>query len=360
MFNGAKRAYESAIQNALIGFVDSILRGVGQVMFQNSPITGVLLLIGIFYNSWLFGIYAILGTVVSTLTGIALGAPRDMVRAGLFGFNGTLLGIAFAFFLQAEPFPQPVHLAYTVAGAIAVAVVMSALAYLLSVWEVPALTAPFVFTTWFFLSAFYYFSFLQNTAFIPPPALVSHVTEIGAVSINTLYEGLFKGVAEVFFQDNIITGMVFLVAILVNSRISFAFAVLGSIVGLLAALGLGAAETTLRLGLFGFSSVLTGIALGGVFYVVSWRSTLYAIFAIIVTAIMFASISVFLTPASVPALTAPFVVTTWFFLFAKRLFTQLHSVSPADAKTAEENLGAFRARITAARTDGGKDQRARS
>ena len=39
--------------------------------------------------------------------------------------------------------------------------------------------------------------------------------------------GFFKGVGKVFFQNNVVTAIIFLVAILVNSRISCLFAALG-------------------------------------------------------------------------------------------------------------------------------------
>ena len=38
----------------LLGFLDSVLRDVGQVMLQNNSYAGLLFLIGIFYNSTLF------------------------------------------------------------------------------------------------------------------------------------------------------------------------------------------------------------------------------------------------------------------------------------------------------------------
>lgn len=46
---------------------DTLLRGVGQVMLQNNALTGLLFLIGIFYNSWIMGLGAMLGVLVSTL-----------------------------------------------------------------------------------------------------------------------------------------------------------------------------------------------------------------------------------------------------------------------------------------------------
>ncbi|MDP2944337.1 MAG: urea transporter, partial [bacterium] len=37
----------------MVSYFKIILRGVGQVMLQNNALTGLLFLVGIFYNSWL-------------------------------------------------------------------------------------------------------------------------------------------------------------------------------------------------------------------------------------------------------------------------------------------------------------------
>ena len=46
-----------------------------------------------------------------------------------------------------------------------------------------------------------------------------------------LANALFRGIAEVFLQGNLRTGMVFAIAILVNSRTCFVFALLGLALG---------------------------------------------------------------------------------------------------------------------------------
>ena len=56
----------------LLGFLDSVLRGVGQVMLQNNSYAGLLFLIGIFYNSTLFGMAVLVGTAASTATACSL------------------------------------------------------------------------------------------------------------------------------------------------------------------------------------------------------------------------------------------------------------------------------------------------
>ncbi len=119
------------------------------------------------------------------------------------------------------------------------------------------------------------------------------------------------------------------VAILVNSRVCFGFALLGSALGGLTALVLGGDGVTIYHGLYGFNAVLTGIALGGLFLVLNVWSMMYALIGVMFSAIVFAAIAVALSPLGMPALTAPFVLTTWVFLLPTTSFRALQRVSIA-------------------------------
>ena len=291
-----------AERNPAVGVVDTLLRGVGQVMFQNNPLTGLLFLVGIFVNSFKLGGAGLLGLAASTLAAYLLGTDRALIRAGLFGFNGILVGIALAFFFEFD-FLLAV---YIVLGAAVSTIVMMALINLLTPWDMPALTAPFVLTTWLLLFAVYQFDFLPPTALIAPltpepgAAVQTELRELatgtGGLTLANLAHGLFRGVGEVMFEDNLLTGVIFLIAILVNSRISALFAVLGSAVALLTALALGGDGFSIYHGLYGFNAVLCAIALGGLFFVLTWKSAIYALLAAVFSVVAFAAIAVLLVP----------------------------------------------------------------
>lgn len=51
--------------NQRVEVINALLRGVGQVMFQNSSTTGLLFLVGIFLNSYECGLTALLGLVAA-------------------------------------------------------------------------------------------------------------------------------------------------------------------------------------------------------------------------------------------------------------------------------------------------------
>src|SRR5262249_41700811 len=62
----------------------------------------------------------------------------------------------------------------------------------------------------------------------------------------------------------------------------------------------------------------------------NWWSTIYAFIGAIFSAIVFAAIAVALSPLGMPALTAPFVLTTWVFLVPTADFRALQRVSVAE------------------------------
>ena len=43
-------------------------RGIGQVMFQNNALSGLLMLVGIFFNSWQMGVLAVFVYAIGILT----------------------------------------------------------------------------------------------------------------------------------------------------------------------------------------------------------------------------------------------------------------------------------------------------
>ena len=51
-------AYRSSLEKAGVRFVNSVLRGAGQAMFQDNSITGIPVLGDILFESCIFGLYA--------------------------------------------------------------------------------------------------------------------------------------------------------------------------------------------------------------------------------------------------------------------------------------------------------------
>ena len=78
--------------------INAILRGIGQVIFANNPLSGLIILVAIFIHSPWVGIYGLLGAIASTVTAIFLKLNVGAIRNGVLGFNGTLIGLALGTF----------------------------------------------------------------------------------------------------------------------------------------------------------------------------------------------------------------------------------------------------------------------
>ncbi|MFP5346139.1 MAG: urea transporter [Actinomycetes bacterium] len=331
-----RRTIASLRTSALGSFGEWVLRGVGQVFLQNNPLTGTLFLLGIFLSSRAAGMYALLGTVTATGTALLLGVPRSSVAQGLYGFNGTLTAIALSFYLRHEW-----QLAvYVVVASAASSILAGALQNFLSSDHIPSLTVAFVTTTWLFLAGLQQFSALTEyrtdivEAHLPQPQGRSG----GALHPHDLFVGFFNGFSEVLLQAGVWSGAAILLGILVNSRISAAAAAVGTLIGFGAGWLLGFPVDAVSAGLTGYNSLLTTIALGGVYYVLTIRSALFAAFGGLVTLVAYAALTSVLAPFGLPVLTAPFVLTTWTFLYATSSPTALRVVHPDDASTPEGNL----------------------
>lgn len=304
----------------LVWLLDIHLRGAGQVMLQNNPLTGLLFVMGIFWGAAVIGnvtvaVGAIVGLVAATTTAISLRSNKASLEQGLFGFNGILVGVAVPTFLVMEPATWFL----LVIGAAVSTVVMLAVSHVTKMWGVPALTFPFVLTTSFLVLAAYSFGHLPIRGMGAPalPAPIGDAATGLELSAGFLLEACIKGVSQVFLINNVIAGAVFIVALLISYAWAALFAVAGSIVSVAVALILGASPTDIDAGLYSFSPVLTSIALGCVFFEPSWRVALFALLGTIFTVIVQGALDAAVAPMGIPTFTAAFVFVTWLFLLPK-------------------------------------------
>lgn len=269
-----------------------ILRGVSQVMLQNNAFTGLLFLIAIFYNSWIMGLGALIGVIISTITAFILNYEKKDINDGLYGFNGTLVGIALFFFFKINI----LLICLVILGSILSSIIMN----FMHKRKLYPYTFPFVLSTWILI------------VFIKFLNLIPFQTQelIKAENLNIL-SSLSIGFGQVMFQANIITGIIFFIAILINSRISAIYALIGSSIGILTALVFSFPLNLINIGIFGFNSVLCGIALADK----KLSSLFYALVSIIISVFIING----MINVSIIALTSPFVFATWITLALRKV-----------------------------------------
>lgn len=270
-------------------------RGIGQVMFQNNALSGLLMLIGIFLNSWEMGVLAVSGNIISTLTAYFSGYGRDDIKDGLYGFNGTLVGIAVGVFMELS------------IGSL----LLMAVASCISTWiarlfnlqrSLPGFTAPFILSVW---------GLLGFCTWIMPDMLpVSDAVTDTTQGIN-YFQTFSFGIGQVMFQGNIWTGLFFLTGILVNSRTAAFYTVLGTLLPIPFAILLGIDSETLNMGLMGYNGVLCAIALGD--------RTLKGLVWDSCSVLLSTLLQIIGMNLEITTLTAPFVVSVWIIIGIQKL-----------------------------------------
>lgn len=300
----------------------TLLRGVGQVMFQDSMYTGLIFLIGIFWGAYeehipIVAWGCLVGVMTSTLTGYVLRLPDRNAAQGLWGFNGALVGCAFPTFLGNTPW---MWIGLMICAAMTTWV-QCGMDRGLGKFGVSSLTAPFVLCTYFFLLAARLFKGMSPIHMGTPELPDGHHADM-VLSVSHLAEYWLKGISQVFLIDSWITGVCFLVALAVNNVRAAVWAAVGSAVALAVAMLWGGPGADIAGGLYGFSAVLTAIALGATFGNTSWQASLWTLIGIICTVFVQAAMNAFFSPMGLPTLTGPFCLTTWLFLFPEFKFFQ--------------------------------------
>ncbi|QNH03176.1 urea transporter [Pseudomonas sediminis] len=129
---GTPAAPELSFLQLLLG----VLRGLGQVIFLDSPLAGLCLLIGLRLADGRTALWALLGSSSGSVLALFYGWPSDGTLAGLYGYNATLAAIALA-----QVYRCPLVPAVGIILALVLQPGFSALG-------LPALTMPFILACW--------------------------------------------------------------------------------------------------------------------------------------------------------------------------------------------------------------------
>ncbi|XP_069571808.1 urea transporter 1-like isoform X1 [Brachyistius frenatus] len=273
-------------QAVVIQLLDCIFRGVAQVMFVNNPLSGLLVVAGLFVQNPWWALNGLLGTFVSTGSAILLGQSREAISMGLHGYNGTLVGILMAVFSAKGSWYWWLLLP-NVFTSMLCPVVSSALSSLASKWDLPVFTLPFNILVCLHIAATgAAHPYFPEVDIQPKSNLHPSNDSIQSLSISQLFLSVPVGVGQVYGCDSPWTGGLILLALLLCSPTICFHAMLGSAAGIFTGFALAAPHRDIYSGLWGYNSALSCIAIGGVFYVLTWQTHLLAIICALFSAYM--------------------------------------------------------------------------
>ncbi|NLU69285.1 urea transporter [Streptomyces sp. HNM0574] len=302
-----------------VRFGYELLRGVAQVDFMPNAACGLFFVAALFAAGWQYGLYGLLGTAVGTAAAYALGVDRERIGAGLEGFNGCLVAVAFASFLG------PGHAStwlLAVAGALGAAVVTGALVHLLRPWAMPTFTLPFCLVASVVTIAAPGFQRIWHGG-SALAALPRTASGSSALDWSGLAHALLANVGQIFLMPQWYVGLLFLLGLFVADVYVGLTACLGSVVGVVTAWALGAPADGVAHGLLGYNAVLVAMALGAVFLERGPWSLGYAVVGAAASTVLTVAVTSFFAPFGGHTLTWPYILTTLFFLAAVPGFPRL-------------------------------------
>jgi len=282
-------------------WAEALLNGFSQIFLQRQPLCGLLCLLAILVGApALFG-GALLGGVAGLLTAQRRGYPKTERQAGLYSYNGVLLGLLISQRFDWSALLPPLILA---CGGLAAMLTRQWLKHASRPGDLPAYTAPFVGLGWLLL----------GTA---PPSTFA-LSEPGMFS---LISAPFTGLAQIMLLDQPMAGVLIVVGLWLASRRAAVWALIGASTGVLIALILGEPASAL-LGLHSYNPALAALALSQTRRQ-PWMPLLGIGLAIILTP-GFAALHL-------PALTAPFILACWLVHATRRMLRKPRMDSPFES-----------------------------
>ncbi|WP_051710427.1 urea transporter [Streptomyces sp. NRRL S-350] len=303
----------SAVARPLsVRWAAEVLRGIAQVVFVPSAGCGLLFVAALFAAGRQYGLYGLLGSAVSTAVAYGLGLDRGAIGAGLHGYNGCLVALGCAVFLEAG---HPATVATAVLGCAVAVVVTAGLGALLEKWRLPPLTAPFCLVATAVTVAATGFRRLWHGAG-PPAAPPVPATGESGPGWEQLWHGFFANIGQIFLMPQWYVGLLVLVGLFAASRRAGLTACAGSATGLLTAWAFGAPAEAVGQGLLGYSGVLVSLALCGAFVAPSGWSAAFALLGAAAATVLTPAFAAISAVFGGHAFTWPFVLTTMLFLAA--------------------------------------------
>ena len=287
--------------------LEAILNSYAEVFFLRNRWVGLAFLLATFLqpSSGAAGLLAVLAAYALARF---MGTAELFLTSGFYTYNPLLVGLSIGYLFRLTPLTV---LLVALAG-MAAFILTLALAHVFATYlKLPVLSIPFVLisATTYLASGTYSNLYVQGhyphgSAELLPWALPLWLT------------GLLKSTGAVFFMPELLPGLIFLVVILLASRLLFISGILGYLIGgsFLWLLTGSYTQAFSSVNLFNF--MLVGMALGTIFLVASPRSWIMALLGVGLATLFLQAVEVFWALYNLPVFTLPFNAITLSIIYA--------------------------------------------
>ena len=273
-----------------------LLNGIGQVYFTPSVMTSLLLLFAISIESLALAFLTLFGASCSYGFALLTNKPSHDIENGMYALNGALIGLFIGNFFEVNGW-----LILVVALGSLITVPIAKIVF--SFKKYRGYTSAFIVTSW----SIYMLQSGLNLPFFTPSNTTLQSTAFLTfndwLNIPSMAITLLKGISQVSFINNELSGLVILAAIAFNNIKHAIWVTLAVLISTVFSHMIGASGALIEQGLYGYNAILATLAL--VLYPrISWPLILLGILLSCLVTLGFHELSL-------PPLTAPFVLSTW-------------------------------------------------
>lgn len=278
--------------------INLTLIGIGQIFLQQNRLSGLLIVIAMFYSHWALGVSCLFGAWLGTAFAKYRRFPKAEIEQGLYGFNASLAMMCAIFTFGLRDASNPL---IWLLGACSALLSTECMRWFLKK-GLRAFTFPFVLSSWlccWSVAQFHLFNLTQTT---PPLAQATPITAIAQP---------FLAWAEIDFSSSLITGILLFSAVAIHTPIAAMYGLaVTPIAALLANALFGIDAQILSYGLYSFSAVLVACVFAGS----QLRDLLLTLLGVLLAVIIQYAVS----QTGLAAYTIGFIVASWLVLWLKQ------------------------------------------
>jgi len=314
--------FKRLLRNKFYPVSEEILNSYSILFFSNSKLLGAMLLLITFFKPFA-GLAGLVSVIIAISFSFFTGISRDGIQKGLFSFNALMIGIGMGTFYN-----QGLAFWLLLVIVVLLSVVFSGVLHtLFSKQGLPFLAIPFILCFWLVILVSREFAAIDLTTrniywlnemyTVGDKPLVSLMMFFENLPVHPLVITFFKSLSSLFFQDNVLAGIIIFIGLLFHSRITTSLVIIGFISSVLFNGIVHAYDTGINYYLMGGNFIMITVAIGSFFVIPSFHSYLWAVVSVPVTFIISIALSKITALFHLPVYTWPFsfvtIVMVYFF-----------------------------------------------
>lgn len=322
-----------------------MLNCYAQMFFSKNQFFAFLVLAATFFKPE-SGIIGLLSVSISLLFSHWIGYDKSLVKSGLYSFNSLMVGLfmglsykfSFNFFFILISF------------SILCTILSNALFIVLRKYDLPILGLPFLISMWLLLynirtNEILYLSnadiyFYNELYAVGGEFFVDLYNKSNSIQRPVFVETYFRSLGAIYFQFNIIAGILIAIGLLFYSRIAFILSIIGYTTGFLIFKYIYGDISRFAYGYIGFNYILAAISIGGFYLIPSFKSYILAIIACVLIAMLHVALGKVFTVIHLPLFSLPgtMIILLTLLTLKNRTSPQTLPLVPIQKFQPEQNL----------------------